>query len=217
MELVILEWNHWNWNWTCLKLSIFCLTHAFIWMLTCAPPASLSIFLVHPPTPSIHLPMNHVCLLFLILSSQFASPQDASYLYLTINPLLSFQPPHLSPLPAVIEPTSRLLVLPVSLLKYLKRSGDGRAGCCKPAPSKYSPKICMQNQHLRCLRQRNNNLRYQVISKKSTFSTLVKQVFEYDSLLHARPYSLIFPVTLMVCDLMKQEYLWMILKTIIKY
>ena len=131
-------------------------------MLTCVPPASLSIFLVHPLTPSIHLPMNHVCLLFLILSRQFASPQDASYLYLTINPLLSFQPPHLSPVPVVIEPTSRLLVLPVSLLKYLKRSGDGRAGCYKPSPGKYSPKICMQNQRLRCLRQRNNNLRYQV-------------------------------------------------------
>ncbi len=78
-------------------------------------------------------------------------------------------------------------------------------------------KTHMQNHHLRCLQQRNNNLRYQVCEWEKHILYTCETVILNDSLLHALPYSLIFPVTLTVYDLMKQEYLRMILKTVIKY
>ena len=74
-----------------------------------------------------------------IPSSQFVSQQDASYLYLTINPLPSFQSPDL---PVVIWPTSRLLVLPVSLLKYLKRSGGCTVNTGNPYAKAATSGVC---------------------------------------------------------------------------
>lgn len=63
------------------------------------------IFPPSSPLLSIYSPTYESCMssFCLLLSGQFVSQQDASYLYLTINPVLYLQPPDQLTLPVVIE------------------------------------------------------------------------------------------------------------------
>lgn len=173
------------------------LTPSFIRMSANVSQASLSIFMPPPCHLLIHPWIMHVFPAFFSKASSSLRGTPGSP-YLSIDLLSRFQSPDPSPLPVPMETTSGLFVFLVGPLKYLKGSEHCRAGYCKPASARDHRESTCKTTSRRCLQQRNHYLTHR-IWRKAHFLRFWKCNFEYESLSHALPRSLIFPVSLSLC------------------